>query len=181
MIGAILVLGVLAGLDNLQVCSSIGLLPLRKKRTHFLAAAFSFCEIAAAVLGVVLGHNLLSIFEGGTTTKFGALIMLVCGAIFLLLAVRQHDISRVVNGNAMLLGLPISLSLDNLVAGIGLGPSVCPAVYSALLIGFISAGMSCIGLYFGAWIRRLLPARMQPVLGAYICAVAIRVLCTGKM
>src|SRR5205823_6160634 len=52
MLGVILFLGVLAGLDNFQVCSSLGLLPVRRAQKHLLALAFGTCETLAPLAGL---------------------------------------------------------------------------------------------------------------------------------
>jgi putative Mn2+ efflux pump MntP len=76
----------------------------------------------------------------------------------------------------MLFGLPISLSLDNLTVGAGIGSLPGPAIPPALLIGAISALMSCAGLYCGAWLRRFAPRRIELVAGSYLCVLAVRML-----
>jgi putative Mn2+ efflux pump MntP len=34
--------------------------------------------------------------------------------------------------------------------------------------------MSCIGLYMGHWLRRILPQRIELAVGAYLCFLAVR-------
>jgi putative Mn2+ efflux pump MntP len=173
MTAPVLLLGVLAGLDNLQVCSSVGMLPLRRERRHLLAAAFSFCEIIAPLVGLVLGQFILSMLRP-LSGKAGPIMILVCGGVVLLRALRQRD----VNGeeSRLLFGLPFSLSLDNLTVGAGISAVASPDLSPALLIGAISAAMSCAGIYFGAWLRRLVPDRMELVAGSYLCLLAVRML-----
>jgi putative Mn2+ efflux pump MntP len=88
MTASVLVLGIVAGLDNLQVCSSIGLLPLRQTRRHVLAAAFSLCEIGAPLLGLLLGRLALSLLEP-LFSKAAPFMVFICGALVLWQAVRQ--------------------------------------------------------------------------------------------
>jgi putative Mn2+ efflux pump MntP len=74
----------------------------------------------------------------------------------------------------MLFGLPLSLSLDNVLLGAGVSAAPGPALLSALGIGAISAAMSCIGLYCGGWLRQAVPERIELVAGAYLCMLAVR-------
>jgi manganese efflux pump family protein len=178
MMGMILVLGVLAGIDNLQVCSAIGLLPIQRKRRYLFAAAFSGCEILAPIVGLKVGRVLLSI-AGSVPAKIGPCALLLTGAVVLFLAMRRRDVGRVVNGRAIVIGLPISLSLDNLIAGVGVSPHPCPMLWTALGIGLVSAMMSCAGLYAGGWTRRFLPLRAEFAVGACICVLALRMLMAG--
>ena len=103
-------------------------------------------------------------------------MMLACGIVILFYAVRGEDLAGLVNGNKMMMGVPVALSFDNLLAGAGISSLHYPVVAAALLIGLVSAAMSCIGLYLGAWIRRFVPIRMEIAVGAYLCLLAGRAL-----
>jgi putative Mn2+ efflux pump MntP len=175
----ILVFGLLAGLDNLQVCSSLGFLPLTRGRTHLLAAVFCAGEILGALLGLLLGRGLITLL-GETSSLLAPFAMFGCGCAVVYLAFRRDsdDLEQLVNHRALVLGLPLSLSLDNVVAGAGISFSTYPLVTSALLIGVISASMSCLGLYLGRWLRRFLPERIELVVGVYLCFLAARMLLT---
>jgi|SRR5579862_4382976 len=178
MLGTVLFFGVLAGVDNLQTCSAIGLLPICSARKHLLAVAFTACETMAPVIGLLLGRFLLWC-AGGTAARIGPFMMLSCGVALLFCAVRGEDLASLVNGNRMIMGVPVALSVDNLLAGAGISALPYPVVVSALLIGLVSAAMSCVGIYLGAWIRRFLPSRIELAVGAYLCFLAGRALLLG--
>jgi putative Mn2+ efflux pump MntP len=180
VLAAILVFGVLAGLDNLQVCSSIGLLPIRRARKHLYALAFSACETLSPLLGLAIGQGLLRL-TGGAIAKAGPAVLLACGVAVVVLALRDDDLTGFANGRGLLLGLPLSLSFDNLLAGVGLGAIHYPIVTSALIVGLVSAAMSCIGLYLGAAVRRFVPKRIEWVVGAYLCVLAVRTFFTDPL
>jgi putative Mn2+ efflux pump MntP len=173
--GTILLLGVLAGVDNLQVCSMIGLLPIRRARKHLLGMMFAGCEIISPVIGLALGKLVHSAL-GSAAAMAGPVVLLLCGVTIFVLALREKDVTELVNERAVLFGLPFSLSLDNLLAGVGLGVVHYPVLLSAVVIGLISATMSCIGLYLGGWLRRFVPKRTEIVVGAYLCALALRLI-----
>jgi putative Mn2+ efflux pump MntP len=175
----VLVFGLLAGLDNLQVCSSLGLLPVRRQRLHLLAAAFCVSEIGGALLGLSLGRGLIALL-GPTASQLAPIVMLGCGCAVLYLALRrgEQDLEQLLNHRALIFGLPLSLSLDNMVAGAGISFSRYPLVASALVIGVISASMSCMGLYLGRWLRRFLPERIELAVGVYLCFLAVRTFLT---
>jgi putative Mn2+ efflux pump MntP len=169
MIGTVLMFGILAGLDNLQVCSSLGLLPIGRR--HRLAAAFTICELTAPLAGLALGHTVLSILADATP-KAGPVILLVCGGVVLYRALR-HERSGADAEPPFLAWLPPSLGLDNLLAGAAISALPSP-VPSAVLIGAVSAAMSCAGLYLGFCLRSFLPKRIELVAGVYLCALAVR-------
>lgn len=175
MLGAVIFLGVAAGVDNLQVCSSLGLLPLQRARKHQLALAFSACETLAPLLGLVAGHLLVTAF-GPMAAKAGPVAVLLCGIGVIVFALRDRDVAGLANSRGLLGGLPVSLSLDNLLTGVGLGSMQSPVLLSALVIGTISAAMSCIGLYFGSWLRRFVPDRSEVLAGLFLCIIGARML-----
>jgi putative Mn2+ efflux pump MntP len=106
-------------------------------------------------------------------------MMLGCGIAVLLCALRREDLSSLVNGPKIVTGLPLALSFDNFFAGAGISSLHYPAVISALIIGLVSAAMSCIGLYLSAWIKRFVPSQVEFAAGAYLCLLAGRALLTG--
>ncbi len=171
----VLVFGLLAGLDNLQVSASLALLPISRRRLILLAAAFALSEILAAVLGLLLGRGLI-VSLGQTFAGLAPFAMLLCGVIVFLLALRQREgnLEQLVNQPALLVGLPLSLSIDNIIAGAGLSFSSSPLVSSALIIGVVSGSMACAGLFLGRIVRRFLPDRVELAVGLYLCFLAVR-------
>lgn len=174
----LMIFGLLAGLDNLQVSASLALLPLARRRLHLLAAAFCAGEIGGALLGLLLGRALLNAIAP-VAEWLAPAAMLFCGVIVLWLALRrgEADVARLANfanRRALLLGLPLSLSLDNVIAGAGIGVAGYPLLQSALIVGSLSAALACAGLYAGGWLRRFLPDRIELAVGAYLSVLAIR-------
>jgi putative Mn2+ efflux pump MntP len=171
----LMIFGLLAGLDNLQVSASLALLPLARRRLHLLAAAFCAGEIGGALLGLLLGRALLNAIAP-VAEWLAPAAMLFCGVIVLWLALRrgEADLTRFANRRALLLGLPLSLSLDNVIAGAGIGVAGYPLLQSALIGGSLSAALACAGLYAGGWLRRFLPDRIELAVGAYLSVLAIR-------
>jgi manganese efflux pump family protein len=182
MIATILIFGFLAGLDNLKVCSSVGLLPISRSRMRILAAGFILCETAAPLAGLLAGHAVLKLIEPFARIA-GPLMTVICGAAVFAVGLRGERDS-LTGDSRLLFGLPLSLSLDNLVAGAGISPLPCPVWAAALLIGLISGGMSCAGLYGAARLRdlfrRIVPARADLLTGAYLCVLALRMLLVDR-
>jgi putative Mn2+ efflux pump MntP len=85
----------------------------------------------------------------------------------------------------LIFGLPLSLSFDNLLGGAGISALGYPMVPAALLIGLVSAAMSCAGLYLGGWLRRFVQRGfvawcLEPAVGAYLCLLAVRLLVANR-
>ena len=103
----VILFGLAAGLDNLQVCSSLGLLPIGRKRLHWLAAAFCASEIGGALLGLLLGRGFIALI-GPAASWLAPTVMLCCGAAVLFLVWRreEQDLSKLINHRALLFDYP---------------------------------------------------------------------------
>ncbi len=168
--------GVLAGLDNLHVSAALGVSRPRRGRLLLLAGAFAACEALMPLVGLAVGGALRRTLPALATV--GPLVLLLCGAAILVHALREGDAREVVEGRWMM-GLPITLSLDNLFAGVGLGSAGYPVVASALIVGLISGTLCVAGLFAGAWMRRWVPGRAEVWSGAFLVVLALFSLARG--
>jgi len=168
--------GVLAGLDNLHVSAALGVSRPRRGRLVALAAAFAACEALMPLAGLAVGGALRQALPA--LQAAGPVVLLACGTAILLHALREGDAREVVEGR-WILGLPITLSLDNLFAGVGLGSAGYPVAASALVVGVISGGMCLAGLFAGAWLRRWVPGRTEAWSGAFLVLLALVSLARG--
>lgn len=164
----IVALGVLAGLDNVQVAAAISMAPLTRARRILFAIAFSVCEIASPLIGLLLIGSVRPQLD-----RFAPLIVVACGLVILFLAFRDKDeLQRLVNRRWTLVGLPLSLSFDNLVIGISLGALDVPLPLAAATIGCVSAAMCVLGIIGGARLRRWIPEHAAVVSGLYLLVIA---------
>jgi len=137
-----------------------------------MAIAFGLCEAVTPLLGLLIGHlvkrSLLSFAEA-----MGPFILVSCGSLMIGLALKGQDVSKVANSTWMIVGLPLSLSIDNLVAGVGLASAGYPVLFSALVIGLISGAMSLFGLFLGDRVGKWLPEKTEVLSGAYLIVIAL--------
>ena len=73
----------------------------------------------------------------------------------------------------MVLGLPLSLSLDNLIAGTTLGMIGFPILLSVTIIGVMSALLSLAGLRLGRTAVNLLRFRADLIGGVVLIFIAL--------
>ena len=73
----------------------------------------------------------------------------------------------------MVLGLPLSLSLDNLIAGTSLGMIGFPIVLSVTIIGVMSSLFSLAGLRLGHTTVNLLRIRADLIGGVVLVVIAL--------
>lgn len=165
-------LGVLAGLDNLQVAAAISLTPITRTRRVLFALAFCTCEISTPLAGLLLVRLLHARF-GPWIDRAAPLIIVTCGVGILLLALKGSDeLEKVVNNRWTVIGLPLSLSFDNLLIGVSLGTFGYPLPLAAAVVGSVSACMCLVGMAGGTRIRRWIPEYAQVVSGLYLIAIA---------
>jgi manganese efflux pump family protein len=168
----IILLGVLAGLDNLQVAAAISMTPLTRTRRALFALAFCVCEISTPLMGLLL-MNMLRVRFGHWIDNVAPLILLACGAVIIYLALRDDDqLEKLVNNKWTLVGLPLSLSFDNLLIGFSLGTFGYPLPLAAMTVGSVSACMCLAGIVGGARIRRWIPNHAEMISGFYLIAIA---------
>ncbi len=174
---AVLLLGFLVGLDNLQVGAALGMVRMSTARRWAFAGAFALCETAMPLAGLALGRKVATV-AGPWAEGIGVAVLALCGLLIVVLSLRGEDAEEAVastrgGGFLALAGLPISLSFDNLAAGLGLGSLGFPVIASALTIGLISGSLCALGLFSGAWLRRWVPRRAELWSGVYMMVLAV--------
>jgi len=174
----IFISAVLSGIDNLQACSAIGCLALAPGQRRWYAFAFSTAETVAPLVGLALG-GLLWPAVLRTVNRYLPMILLLCGLGILAFAIKNRDAALWFDRPGMMVGLPLLLSVDNLLAGVGLSAIHSPMLPSVLIIGATGAVMSCAGLYLGAWVRALVPRRLEFGASIYLCLLSIQMLVKG--
>jgi putative Mn2+ efflux pump MntP len=168
----LLLLGLLAGIDNLQVAAALSVAPLSRTRRWLLAMAFSICEISSPLIGVFLADVLRRRFHL-SFDGIGPFVVIACGLAIVWLAVRKKDDAEtLINSRWTLIGLPLSLSLDNLLIGVSVTTLGYPPALGALVIGATSASLCVAGIMAGARISRLIPERAELVSGLALIFIA---------
>jgi manganese efflux pump family protein len=168
---AVFLLGILVGLDNLEVGAGIGLVPMRTARRLGIALSCFVCETGMPLLGLALGHRLRGL-AGAWAEGIGIAVLALCGLVILVLALREEGAESLAEGSFALVGLPLALSFDNLAAGVGLGSLGHPVVASALILGGVSGSLCALGLFAGGWLRRWIPKRAELLAGLYLLGLA---------
>lgn len=172
---AIFLLGLLVGLDNLQVGAALGLVRMSTARRWAFAGAFAFWETAMPLAGLGLG-SAVRVRVGPWAEAVGIAVLGLCGLLILLMALRgagDETEEGFAGSRLTLAGLPLSLSFDNLAAGLGLGSLGFPVVASALVLGLVSGSLCAFGLFAGARLRRWVPARPELLSGSFLVILAV--------
>jgi putative Mn2+ efflux pump MntP len=164
-------LGFLLGIDSFRASLGLGIVHRSGARRLRIAIAFGFCDGIAPLLGLAVGSVVLNALSPWTRWA-GPLVLGGFGLFTFLTAAADEANEAEITSGWVCFGLPLTLSLDNLVAGLGLGTLGLPVLPSAAVIGLISGLMSVVGLCLGSLVGRSLRARAGQVGGAALAVLA---------
>jgi len=167
---AVILLGLALGLDSFRASLAMGASGLGAARAFRIALAFGVCDGVAPLVGLALGRT-TAVYVASWSELIAPVVLIGSGAYVLLK--RLEDEQGEPKGGWAILGVPLCLSLDNLVAGIGLGTLGSAVVPSAIVIGALSGGMSLAGVALGRLGRLSLPARVERLSGLILVALGV--------
>ncbi len=171
----LLLLGFALSLDSFRVSLGLGTLKLSRLRQFQIVIAFGVCDAVAPLIGLLIGKSLLE-FIGPWVEHLGPLLLCAYGVYVIYIAQRCAASKAREAGETdrwMVLGLPLSLSLDNLVAGTSLGMIGFPLLISVVIIGAMSALLSLVGLWLGRTAVNLLPVKIELIGGVVLIFIAL--------
>lgn len=168
----VLALGFFLSLDNFRSSVAIGTIPFSFRRAVQIAIVFGIWDGLAPLVGGLLGHYLGKAL-GPIADYVGPAILGIYGLYLLIGAFRKPAPEEIDQPWVTLFGMPLSLSVDNLLAGTGLGVLGFSPFVPAVVFGAMTAIMSLAGLCIGRFVGRLIPVRSDIVSGASLVAAAI--------
>ena len=166
----VILLGLALGLDSFRASLAMGASGLGVDRAWRVALAFGVCDGVAPLVGLALGRG-TAVYVASWSEWVAPALLIGSGAYVLFK--RLEDEQGPAEGGWAILGMPLCLSLDNLVAGVGLGTLGPPVVPSAAIIGALSGGMSLLGLALGRLGRLSLPARVERLSGLLLVIMGV--------
>jgi putative Mn2+ efflux pump MntP len=168
----LLLLGFVLSLDSFRVSLGLGASRLRPARQAQVVIAFGLCDALAPLVGELIGQSIIA--RGGAWLEyFGPLMLCGYGAYVIRVARRRDRRAEPEEGRWLMLGLPVALSLDNLIAGTSLGLLGFPVILSAAVIGAISALMSLAGLVLGKTAISLLKLQSEVIGGVALVVIGL--------
>jgi putative Mn2+ efflux pump MntP len=141
----LLVLAFVLSLDSFRVSLGMGALKLSLPRRAQLVASFGLCDGLAPLAGLLVGKSIVA-YVGAWAEHVGPFLLCVYGAYVIYVSNRYAGKEAIEEARWIVFGLPLTLSLDNLVAGASLGMIGFPLLLSIFVIGAMSSLMSATGL-----------------------------------
>jgi putative Mn2+ efflux pump MntP len=168
--GSLLVLGFALSLDNFRTALALGALRLRWGRAVQVALVFGFWDAVAPLVGVLVGHYWSQAI--GSTGEYVGAIALGAYGVYLVVRAWLTPAPEELDERWALLGLPLPLSLDNIVAGTSLGLLGFSPWLAAPVFGAITALMALVGLQLGRAAAHVIPIRADLLTGAALVVMA---------
>jgi putative Mn2+ efflux pump MntP len=173
MIGSLILLGFGLSLDNFRTAVVLGTIRLSWRRATKVALVFGFWDGVAPVVGILVG-DYLGEKIGSTADTVGASALAAYGVYLVVQAWRTPEPEEP-DQRWALFGLPLPLSLDNIVAGTSLGLLGYSPWLAPPLFGVITFVMSLVGLQLGRAAARLVRIRSDLVTGVALVVMAVLV------
>lgn len=172
---SLLILGFALSQDNFRVSIAVGTFKHTWRRALRIAFVFGLWDGVAPLIGLLIG-DFLGKAIGPVSNIIGPIVLAVYG-IYLLVRVfvvkRSEEEEEEPDDRIVLFGLPLPLSLDNMIAGTGLGLLGFPPVFSAVFFGAMTFIWSLIGLQLGKFIARFIRVRYELLAGIGLLLVAV--------
>ena len=164
------ILGFTLSLDNFRTAVVLGAIRLSWRRSIKVGLVFGFWDGVAPLVGILIGEYLGERI-GSTADYVGAAALGVYGLYLVAEAWRTSEPEEP-DERWALFGLPLPLSLDNIVAGTSLGLLGYSPWLAPLLFGTTTALMTLVGLQLGRAVSRVVHIRSDLLTGVGLLGAA---------
>jgi manganese efflux pump family protein len=179
MIGSLLLAGLALSLDNFRTSVVLGALRPSWPRSVQVAVTFGFWDGLAPLVGILVGHYVGQ--KIGSTADYVGAAALAAYGVYLVVQACLTAEPEEPDQRWALFGLPLPLSLDNVVAGTSLGllgfsPWIAPPLF-----GVMTMLTSLAGLQLGRLAAQFIRVRSDLLtgVGLVIMAVLLKIGVTG--
>lgn len=167
----VLALGVLLSLDNARTAVVLGSRRLAWREALQMALVFGFWDALAPAVGILAGH-----YAGlavASKADYAAAAALGAYGLYLVVRARRAEEDVEADRRWILLGLPLPLSADNVLAGasvglLGFSPWLAPPLF-----GVTTAVVSLAALQVGRAAARLIRIRSDLLAGTALVLLAV--------
>jgi putative Mn2+ efflux pump MntP len=171
----LLLVGLSVGLGNFAASIAIGLGGISKALRVKIAVVFGLFETGMPILGLIVGHKVSGVL-GNNASIIGGSLLVLMGIYLIFSALHSTDSKEVKlasQGIGKLLLAGLSLSIDNLVVGFGLGTHHESLWLAAMVIGLTSVVLALLGLELGSRLGRKIEEFSEVFSGVVLIAVGV--------
>jgi putative Mn2+ efflux pump MntP len=160
------------GLDTFAVSAALGMALLPRRRRLELALLMAGFELGMPVIGLLAGHGIGGAL--GSAARYVAAAALVALGLYFLVS-DDDGVRANVHGLA-LLGLGLSISLDELAIGFSFGLLHVSLVWALVLIAVQAFVAAQLGLWLGGRVAAAFRERAEQLAGLALLALAVVIL-----
>ena len=173
MIWNLLILGFTLSLDNFRTAIVLGALQLTRRHAVQVALVFGFWDTVAPLVGILAGDYFADTI--GSTAEYVGAVVLAAYGLYLVVQASRTPAPEELDQRWALFGLPLPLSVDNVVAGTSLGLIGFSAWVAPPVFGVITAVMTLVGLMIGKAAARYIRIRSDLLTGVALLIMAVAV------
>jgi manganese efflux pump family protein len=171
MIGSLVLLGFALSLDNFRTAVVLGGGRFRWRRAVKIAVTFGFWDGLAPLVGILLGDYIGQ--KIGSTADYVGAGALAAYGLYLVVQACRTPAPEELDPRFALVGLPVPLSVDNVVAGTSLGLLGYSPWLAPPLFGFATAVMTIVGLQLGRVVSGLIRIRPDLLTGGALVVMSV--------
>ncbi|WP_329059213.1 manganese efflux pump MntP [Amycolatopsis sp. NBC_01480] len=161
-------------LDNFRSSIAIGTIPFGWRRAVQVALVFGVWDALGPLVGGFVGRYLGEVI-GDWSEYIGVAALGLYGLYFIVSAIRnpEPETEDLDHPWATLFGMPLSLSVDNFIAGAGLGVAGFSLLVPMFTFGAMTVVMSLAGLFVGRMAAKVVRIRSDLFAGIALVGAAI--------
>jgi putative Mn2+ efflux pump MntP len=171
----LLLVGLSVGLGNFAASVAIGLGGVNRSLRLRIAIIFGLFETGMPIIGLLIGQKIAH-YLGGHANFIGGSMLGLTGIYLMVNSLKRTDdkkVSQAINGWMKLLLAGLSLSIDNLIVGFGLGTHHQSILLAAIIIGATSVCLALLGLELGNSLNRKVEEYSELLSGLILISVGV--------
>ncbi|SMB88168.1 Putative Mn2+ efflux pump MntP [Desulfonispora thiosulfatigenes DSM 11270] len=177
---AIFIVSIALGIDAFSLSLGIGLSGVKRKQVYLVSIVVAIFHIIMPLIGLYLGMTLGN-FVGPIAGKIGALVLIFIGAQAIWKKWRSRNEAEnnsiiSINHPLGLILMAISVSLDALTVGFGLGTLRVDLTLTVIIMGAVAGIMTFMGLIFGKKLNHSFGEKAELVGSLILIIIGIRLL-----
>lgn len=161
------------GLDTFAVAVGLGISGLGRRDRLRFGISFALAEGIMPLAGFFLGHAIASVL--GSVASYVAILLLLAVGLYTLREAFEEEEQPAYRavGTTRLILTALSVSLDELTAGLSLGLLHVPILLAAVLIAVQALGLTLIGTALGRYLGSAVAERAEALSGAALTLLAL--------
>lgn len=164
------------GMDAFSLAIGMGMLGLRYKHIFKIGITIGAFHILMPFLGIIIG-KFLSQYFGLVAIIIGGALLIILGVQMIVSAFSSYENDRTIQpvGVGLLL-FALSVSVDSFSVGLSLGMIGAKTIITLLSFGFMSMGLSWLGLIIGKKVQGFIGVYGELLGGCILVGFGIKLL-----